>query len=279
MDAAVVSPAEARGREDGRRSRRDKSMGDKDREDDVAGKRTDVPRKSWDRLALKWIGRWAPLIISLLAFIVSGVAAYLNNEGEKEKILRAKREELRAISMALVDLRAKRLQSSLDTNERYANLDKRAMLLEAAETIVQDIPKEVPAYEYLLLGDERKKESNYTKAERFYMMAVEASRDDVVRIVALRSLASFYFEAPGPHRNVGTGRAHFQTATAVYGEPTDQYRTFQKAMTYAEWAKLELTDKDGSQESGIEKLDAAKRYWSRLPESSGNRVILEEYDR
>jgi len=219
-------------------------------------------------------------IVSLVAVLVSIGTAIFTGLETSEKDVRSKKEELRTVLATLIDLERQRVDrgnQSVSVSERESLTQKRLIALDAAEFIAKKIPKEVSPYEYLYIADQKALEGNYDKAERYYMSAVNASHDDLSRIISLRLIAMFYFGIPDRHRNIEKARDSFRKATEIFKEPGDPYSTYQVAITYVTWASFELYTKGGSEGEGKEKLETGKGYWTTL--KGRKRLELEEWDR
>ena len=140
---------------------------------------------------------------------------------------------------------------------------KRTMYLEAAESIVRRISKHITTSEYLVLAQELLNDVDFSRAERYFQRAVEASNAlTIQRIVALRSLGGFYF-APGPSRDVEKASRQFQLATEQLSNPSDPYSIFTQGVTYELWGLSMLLQ--GFKVEGTRLVDRARKYYEDLP--------------
>lgn len=206
------------------------------------------------------------LIGALAGALITGVFSWWIHNIEQN---RNKREELRNITMQLVELRdkfnnevsviqdaGKRETASISLN------NKRQIYLEAAINITKQIPNQVASSEYTLLAFEFMLDSNFKQAEEFYKKAIRASRYTLARIVALRAMGIFYF-AQSPLRNFDLGRKYFKEAVDLLANPSDAYSIYTQGYSFETWGLQELAN--GFEVDGRSKIDSARKYYRDLP--------------
>lgn len=200
--------------------------------------------------------------------ILTGFFAWWMHSTEQVSV---KKDELRKILMNLLDLR-ERFQTEVaaiqdpqhqETAGLFIN-NKRVIYLEAAETLVEQIPKNVSSSEYGSLAYEFWADSNFLAAEKYYLKSVEAARPTLMKVFALRGVAAFYF-GYGPHRDFEKGRTYFRNATKLLRNPNDPYSVYTLGYTYQTWGFAELGN--GFQMEGNNLIDQAKKYYKDLPDN------------
>lgn len=204
---------------------------------------------------------------AILGAILSGVFAWWLHRAEQ---LRSRKEELRNIVSALIDLQEeyqRRINDTQDPGLRESigsfTSAKRAVYLEAAEVLTNQLGRDVSSAEYNILATELMSDTNFAKAEQYYIKAVEAARSMLPRVVALRSLAAFYF-GKGSYRNIDKGREHYSAAVSLLKMALDEYSTFVLGHTYQQWGFSELSA--GSKEEGHDKIRHARTCYGNLPD-------------
>jgi hypothetical protein len=212
---------------------------------------------------------------SLGAVLISLVALYVSHRGESAQQLREKREELRGVLERLVSLREEQNALNKERDEglkavasAYQNT-KRAIYLEAAEALARQIPLQVSAAEYYVLGLENQWESDFIEAEAYYKMAVSRSRHSSPskQSEILRSLAAIYFIEDQSLRNVEKGRATYRKATEVLASRSDAYSYYVRALAYRNWAASEILVKNLAEAGTL--LGRAYNEWTKIPAGTG----------
>ena len=127
----------------------------------------------------------------------------------------------------------------LRENENINLNMKRSVHLEAADSLVTQIPDHVSWAEYSFLGYEHQTDSNFTQAERYYQKAIGSEHTNVGKIASIRAMAIFYF-SPGTLRDFGKGRKYFSDAVDVVKNPTDPYMVYLLGYSYEQWGLYEL---------------------------------------
>ncbi len=211
----------------------------------------------------------AGVIGAIVGAVLSGVftwlITWLTTRGAQ---ISAMKDDLRKTLSSLIELRedmATRVSAMADVQQResagsFLNV-KRSIYLEDAENIVRRIPKHVLASEYNVLGMEHQFVANFSQAESYFKSAVRASRSLFDKIVALRSLAGFYF-FPSPRRDFDAGRKYFQAAADLLKNPTDSYSNYLLGYTYEMWGIVEL--QCGFEMEGQQKIARARKYYSDM---------------
>lgn len=211
---------------------------------------------------------FSALIGALVGAFVTGIFSWWIQKVEQN---RTKREELRDITMHIIELRDKfnnEISALPDAVKREAAAislnTKRQIYLESAINITEQIPNQVASSEYTLLAFEFMADSNFKQAEIFYKKAVHAARFPLARIVALRAMGSFYF-AQSPLRNFELGRRYFKEAIDLLPNPSDAYSIFTQGYSYEMWGLQELSN--GFDVEGRSKIDSARKYYRDLPDN------------
>ncbi len=206
------------------------------------------------------------LLGAFVGAFVTGVFSWWIQNVEQN---RSRREELRNITMQLIELRDKfnnEVSAMPDAGKRetasiFIN-NKRQIYLESAINITRQIPKQVASSEYAFLAFEFMADANFKQAEEFYKKAVSAAKFTLARIIALRAIGSFYF-LQSPLRNFELGRKYFKEAVDLLSNPSDAYSLYTQGYTYETWGLQELAN--GFELEGRSKIDSARKYYRDLP--------------
>jgi hypothetical protein len=232
-------------------------------------------KKSWH----KEIGS----VISVLAILISVFTFAYSQIGQHAEEIRSKKKELRETLAALIDLREDfqtRIGSITDPQSRESASvmlnNKRLIHLEAADSLVTQIPDYVSWAEYLFLAYEYQADSNFAEAEHYYQEAIDAGRTAVGKISSIRALAALYF-SPGPLRDFGKGRKYFGDALEVVKNPSDPYMVYTLGYSYEQWGLYELWN--GFQMEGNQMIERARKYYLDLPDSPLKKQALDLLDR
>lgn len=206
------------------------------------------------------------LVGALAGALITGGFAWWLHKVEQD---RNKREELRNITMQLVEIRDKinnEVASIEDISKRentsIALNNKRQIYLEAAMNIVEEIPKQVESSEYIFLAYEFMLDSNFKKVEDFFKRAILASRSILAKSTALRAAGIFYF-SQGTHRNFDLGRKYFKESVDLFSNPSDPYSLYLLGYNYENWGLQEIAN--GFEVEGKSKIDNAKKYYRDMP--------------
>lgn len=209
---------------------------------------------------------FSALIGALVGAFATGIFSWWIQKVEQN---RSKREELRNITMQLIELRDKfnnEISALPDASKREAASislnNKRQIYLEAAINITEQIPSQIASSEYTFLAFEFFADSNFKQAEEFYKKAIRAARFPLARIIALRALGSFYF-SQSPLRNFELGRKYFKEAVDLLANPADAYSIYTQGYSYETWGLQELAN--GFELEGRSKIDSARKYYRDLP--------------
>lgn len=180
------------------------------------------------------------------------------------------REELRNAIMALLDLseEAESKSSSLPDERRRDSLlqlinQKRVVYMQAAEALVNKIPKNVSSAEYRVLAREFWDDADFPLAKEYHRRSIKVSRSTVSKAVAYRSLADFYFR-PSPAQDINAGRSSYQKAVDLVQGATDAYSMYVRGYTYELWGFGELYN--GFEVEGNQKISLARKCYGGLPD-------------
>src|SRR2546430_7276465 len=136
---------------------------------------------------------------SALALFVSATSLAYTWRSDRAAELRQKRQELRQIVQELTEMRLRYVADLARMSDPQQQRDignilqaKQSILLEAAEVLADDIPREVTSSAYRTLAWENVYDARLAQAERLFRGALEASRTPTARAFAYRDLGSFY---------------------------------------------------------------------------------------
>jgi hypothetical protein len=212
---------------------------------------------------------------SLGAVIISVLALYVSSRSQSVQQVREKREELRGVLERLITLREEQVATGRLKDEvekaitsGYMNT-KRAVYLEAAESIAKQIPKSVTASEYYVLGLENYWDSDFVQARMYYRTAAEKSRDSAPtkQSEIWRCLAGTYFLQDPALLDVKEGRKCLEQSLTVLEGRTDYYSSYVRTLAYRDWGYAELLYKNYADSATL--LDKAYNEWLKIPEDAG----------
>jgi tetratricopeptide (TPR) repeat protein len=211
-------------------------------------------------------------ILSVIAVLFSGFTFAYSQIGQHAEDVRSKKKELRDTVAALIDLRGEFYNTQLQESESINLNNKRLIYVEAADTLITQIPNNVSWAEYAILAYEKQLDSNFTQAERYYQKAIEASRTPLGKNFSIRALAGLYF-SQGPLLDFGKGRKHFGEAVDALKNPTDHYMAYTLGYTYEQWGLYELWN--GFHVEGNQMIERARKYYLDPPDSPLKKRALE----
>lgn len=198
---------------------------------------------------------------------------------QRNQQISAKKEELRNTIMALLDFRKQTTQDVPQIQDPQVKEmtglfinQKRTIYLQAAETIVEDIPKHVSSTEYGALAYELWLESDFDKAEEYYRNAARATKSTIAKSSALRARATFYF-GQHPNQNFALGKKYYQQAIDTLEGSNDDYSLYTKGFAY-QWWGLTLrglglsTGNDAYVAEGNEKISLARSAYEAMSKSN-----------
>jgi hypothetical protein len=212
---------------------------------------------------------------SIGAVIMSVFALFVSRQGQVAQQLREKHEELRGVLEKLISLREEFTQINrlkYDTEKSWASSymnAKRAVYLEAAEALAREIPKQVSASEYHVIGIENYFDSDFVQARMYYQLAVQYSRSSSAykQSEILRALGATYFLQDPAMLDVQEGREYFKKSINVLEKRTDYYSSYTRALCYRDFAYSELSCRN--YDDAIPLLNESYNEWLRIPESAG----------
>lgn len=220
-----------------------------------------------DKTTLSGIGSLGALIISLVALVLS-------QQSQASQRLREKREELRGILERLIELREEYLTVKKIADDTEKGLlmsqmySKQMVYLEAAESIVKQIPKQITASECAVMGHEFTANSDYSRARKFYELGTMLSSNStpVTQSYAWRLLASSYFNPDPSLLDVHKGDECYQRAIDALKEGSDYFSLYNKSLACVGWANS-IVMHDLHRAEVL--LDKAYQYWAKIPLESG----------
>ena len=164
--------------------------------------------------------------------------------------IRTKLETLRQFMVQVADIRNEEVQEQSTTAianpalygmRSSARNTKRQILLESADAIVADVREDVSAQVLNTLAFEHFMDSRFHSAERYYLAALEASRDSAnATVVSLGGLAALYMTPGSPLHAVDRGRTHWARVMEILSARRDEYGRMQRAQTLMQmgWAEM-----------------------------------------
>jgi predicted metal-dependent hydrolase len=200
-----------------------------------------------------------PNVISLLALIVAAISLVTTYRLTHLESERAKKEQLRVVISALLDVR-KDLTVALETGEKpYYDLyfERRQIQFETAEEILQQIPDKVSWAEYNTLAKESIFDENFERAFDYLKVSQANASGIRPKVYSLNALAYAYF-IDSPLRNYEKGRSAFRDAIRVLESTREPYYASIISGTYETWAEAE-TDA-GFQREALDLLSRAEKY-------------------
>ena len=209
----------------------------------------------------------ASIIVSVMALLFSFASATYMQIGKNAEETRSQKDELRKILTLVLDLRGDYqnrigpIQNAEIKEEAGTYLNaKRMIYLQAAELLVAKIPQHVSTSEYHVLAWEAIYDSNFKQAKKYLDDSLNASRDTLSKLLALRSLASFYF-IQGPLKDPAKARKLFQQIEDELTNitPLDDYSLYIQGQTYQYWGFGELAN--NFQAEGAQKIEMARKHY------------------
>jgi hypothetical protein len=207
-------------------------------------------------------------VVSLAAVVFSIVSFLISQQQSNAQELRAKHEELRRLLIELISF-----QESLSANiaaitdpiqreEAGGALNsKKLIYLQSAESMADELSSHVSSAEYSTLGRQEMTQSDFRKAERYFLMAPNAANDLISKAMATRDIGEFYFQM-SPLRDIEKGRKYFSDAADITKTATDDYSLYCTGYTYDMWGSFEKLS--GFQIDGDQKLALAREYYKKI---------------
>lgn len=209
-----------------------------------------------------------PSLASLLALGASIVTFVISQHGSSLQEIRSKQEVLRRLLTDVVTSQIEeqdQLTRISDPGQRIqfssAMNNKRIIWIDAAESLVDQLTNHVSSSEYQTLAMQKWNNSEFAKAEQYYVKSLVAARDRFARTVAFRSLGSFYLQCP-TMKNLEMGREYFEAAVATLGNPTDDYSNYLMGYAYEYWAYGDQSN--NLLDERAEHVKRAREYYSRI---------------
>jgi tetratricopeptide (TPR) repeat protein len=233
--------------------------------------------KTWyqDANTLAAIGSIGAVIISVFALLAS-------HRGQTAQQIREKREELRGVLEKLVSLREEQaiVNKVKDETEKawssgYLNT-KRAIYLEAGESIAKQISKKVSPSEFYVLGFENLYDSDFIQAREYYRLAARRSRNSSSlpkQSEIWRSLAATYFIQDHALLDIDEGRKCFETSLRILEGRNDNYTRYVRTLSLRDWAQGELSCRNYSKTASL--LHEGYNEWQNIPVWAGYQRGLE----
>ena len=212
-------------------------------------------------------------IVSVLALVVSATSFAYTWRSDRTAELRQKRQELRQIVQELTEMRLRYVADLAHISDPQQQRDighilqaKQSILLEAAEALADDIPKQVTSSAYRTLAWENVYALRLAQAGRFFQGALDASRTPTAHADAYRDLGSFY---AAELEQVEEAREMFRLAVKQLEGEWDPASQYALADTYGAWGAMEA-DK-GDRAKGHELLQVADTYRTRADAARAGR--------
>ncbi len=217
------------------------------------------PRKPWYRQR--------PSLISLLALLFSIVSFGYSQYHSTQAEIRSKQEELRKLlsDLAQIQSETQSLAEVQDGRKREMQSSilnsKRVVLIEAAEALVDGIPKFVSSAAYGVLASEKVASSDFKQAERYYESAATVARGPLARATAYRSLGMLYFTR-SPLLDYSKGRRAFQQAVDSMTGSSDEYSQYTIGYIYEWWGFCE--GRSNFRQEAEKNFAMARKYYDDL---------------
>lgn len=213
-------------------------------------------------------------MISILAAIIAGVIAVwamiLPHADQKREEVREQQSDLRSIISDMVDNDQKFLTDSALIKDQMIKFNygmfasnKQAVLLEAADVLVNKIPDQVTCSEYGILGVEKAQLHDPQGAENYYLKALNIADGFPQKMGILQSLGNLYF-AKGPFQNIKKGENCFMNALSNFpkDDQGDGDLIYYHGFIYQMWASAELMA--GLIEDSTANKDKAMSYFNKI---------------
>ena len=212
-------------------------------------------------------------IVSVLALVVSATSLAYTWRSDRTAELRQKRQELRQIVQELTEMRLRYVADLTRISDPQQQRDignilqaKQSILLEAAEVLADDIPREVTSSAYRTLAWENVYDARLAQAERLFRGALEASRTPTAKAFAYRDLGSFY---AADVDQVEKAREMFRLGVKQLEGEWDPASQFALADTYGAWGAMEADKGDATK--GRELLQVADTHLGRADAARAGR--------
>ncbi len=217
-----------------------------------------------------------PSLMSLVALAFSIFTFALTQQKASLQEVRSKREELRKLLLELVACRETFTKELMplpgDTADQRQSKDagssllnsRRAIFLEAAEALADQLSGHVSSSEYNVLANEKLAQADFKKAGSYFLLATHVDADPISNAVASRAAGMFCFSPQG--RNFDEGRKWFAKACASTENEQDDYSIYHTGMSYQCWGFSEVSW--SFKEDGRSKLKKALECYERM--SPGN---------
>jgi len=214
-------------------------------------------------------------IVSALALFVSATSLAYTWRSDRAAELRQKRQELRQIVQELTEMRLRYVADLARMSDPQQQRDignilqaKQSILLEAAEVLADDIPREVTSSAYRTLAWENVYDARLAQAERLFRGALEASRTPTARALAYRDLGSFY---AADLAQVEKAREMFRLGAKQLEGEWDPASQLALADTYGAWGAMEADRGDATK--GRDLLQVADTHHARADAARAGRGV------
>lgn len=212
---------------------------------------------------------------SIGAVVIAVIALYFSHRGQSQQRLREQREELRGVLERLVSFREEQNALSKESDVAFKagasawQNTKRAIYLEAAETLARQMSRHLTASELFVVGLENHWDADVHDARSWYNLALQHFRDTSPPRQAeiLRFLASTYYVEDPTLRDLSKGRATYLRAVQALEDREDVYSHYAQALTNRAWGVSEISVKNFEEAS--ERLGRARDEWSKIPANQG----------
>jgi tetratricopeptide (TPR) repeat protein len=226
-----------------------------------------------------WYRQWA-VLTSIIAALFSAVTFAVAQHNQDQQEIRAKKEELRSVLVNLIGLQEDfqtKVMPIPDPVQR-ANASsfintKNVIFLEEAERLAEQLDKQVSASEYNVLAIAKQNQSDFERAEQYFVRAVAAARDPITKATALRNLGTFYFQS-SPRRDVRRARKNLEDAVNTTENASDDYSKYVTGLSYEQWAFSEKMN--GFHAEATRALDLAAQRYGTMSASNSLRKWAEE---
>lgn len=211
-------------------------------------------------------------VISALALIVAIVSFVLTYRFTQIESVRIKREQLRSVISALLDVR-KDLRIALETGERpHYDLyfERRQIQFEAAEDIIRQIPSNVTWAEYNTLAKEAILDESFERGFEYLKLSQSSATGVRAKVYSLSGLGDAYF-MESPMRDYEKGRKAFREAVAILEATRESYFNHVISGTYETWGEAEF--EAGFRREALDLLSRAEKYARELSPDEPTRPL------
>jgi len=187
----------------------------------------------------------ASITLSIIALIIS-VAAAINTE------ISSKHEEQRTVRSQLTDVLSQIISVSIENAKLYKEAAKtdpvyyqaissilnqrNTFLLQQAIYLTEKIPDLVTSVELNTIAAANANAYDLLTAEKYYLKAIDATKSDLWKAMAIRSYALFLF----PQRRFEEARDQFRKSVSQL-RGGDNFVRFTNGLTYQMWGAAELS--------------------------------------